>query len=82
MRQTKYREMQAIAQTIRKLVVPGIKPETLIEVVREVHPNASKKEIARAAFLTVILSAKFDSDDTQTLHDLAVGTQDDARGQD
>ncbi|TNM61561.1 hypothetical protein [Aliirhizobium smilacinae] len=65
-----------MAVTIKELVVPGMKPKELIEAVKERHPKASKKEIARAAFLTVILSAEFDPDDTQALHDLAMDTRD------
>lgn len=65
-----------MAATIKELVVPGMKPKELIEAVKERHPKASKKEIARAAFLTVILSAEFDPDDTQALHDLAMDTRD------
>jgi hypothetical protein len=40
------------------------------------HSNASKKEIARAAFLGVILSVEFSPEFTQTLHDLAMDTRD------
>ncbi len=65
-----------MAATIKELVVPGMKPKELIEAVKERHPKASKKEIARAAFLTVILSAEFDPDDTQALHDLVMDTRD------
>jgi hypothetical protein len=44
--------------------------------VRKQHPDATKKEIARAAFLSVILSAEYDPEDTQALHDLAMETRD------
>jgi len=80
MRGKKLREIEEISGTIRKLVVPGMKPKDLIDAVREKHPSASKKEIARAAFLTVILSAEFDPEDTQALHDLAVETRDELKG--
>lgn len=76
MRDKKFREIEAMAATIKELVVPGMKPKELIEAVKERHPKASKKEIARAAFLTVILSAEFDPEDTQALHDLAMDTRD------
>lgn len=78
MREKKYRGTEAIAATIRKLAVPGMKPKALIEAVREVHPKASKKDVARAAFLSVILSAEFDPEDMKALHDLAASTQDEA----
>lgn len=41
----------------------------------EKHSEASKKEIARATFLSVILSAEYDPEDTQALHDLAMETE-------
>jgi len=81
MREKKLREMQDIAATIRELAVPGMMPKALIDAVKERHPQASKKEIARAAFLTVILSAEFDPEDTQALHDLAMETRDSAQGE-
>jgi len=76
MREKKLRETEFVAETIRKLAVPGMKPKALIEAVKERHPNASKKDIARAAFLTVIMSAEYDPEDTQALHDLASGSRD------
>ena len=81
MREKKLREMQDIAATIRELAVPGMMPKALIDAVKDRHPKASKKEIARAAFLTVILSAEFDPEDTQALHDLAMETRDSAQGE-
>lgn len=77
MREKKLREIEDIASTIRELAVPGMKPKLLIESVKERNPKASRKEIARAAFLSVILSADFDPADTQALHDLAIETRDD-----
>ena len=81
MREKKFRETEAIAATIHKLAVPGMKPQALIDAVRQIHPKASKKDVARAAFLTVILSAEYDPEDTQAFHDLAVETQDEAAGE-
>ncbi|WP_426122786.1 hypothetical protein [Pararhizobium sp. PWRC1-1] len=66
-----------MAVTIRELAIPGMKPKALIDAVKERHPKATKKEIARAAFLSVIHSAEYDPDDTQALHDLALETRDD-----
>jgi len=72
----KLREIEAMAITIRELAVPGMKPKALIDAVKERHPKATKKEIARAAFLSVIHSAEYDPEDTQALHDLALDTRD------
>lgn len=74
MQEKKLREIENIAHTIKELAVPGMKPKALIDVVKSRHPAASKKEIARAAFLTVILSAEYSPEDTQALHDLAIET--------
>ena len=82
MREKKYRETELIAATIRNLAVRGMNPKALIDAVREVHPKATRKDVARAAFLTVILSAEYDPDDTQALHDLAVETQNESNGDD
>lgn len=76
MQEKKLRETEAIATTIRSLAQPGMKPKALIDAVKERHPAATKKEIARAAFLSVILSAEFAPEETQALHDLAVETRD------
>lgn len=80
MQEKKLREIEAMAVTIRELAVPGMKPKALIEAVKERHPKATKKEIARAAFLSVIHSAAYDPEDTQALHDLAVETRDNQDG--
>ncbi|MNL74063.1 hypothetical protein D3C87_1996240 [compost metagenome] len=71
MREKKRRETETISESIRELAVPGMKPKALIEAVRGRHPDASKKDIARAAFLTVILSAAHTPEDAQAFHDLA-----------
>ncbi|MEX2746314.1 hypothetical protein AB3480_35005 [Rhizobium mongolense] len=76
MRENKLRKIEEIAKTIRELAVPGMKPKALIDAAKARHPNATKKEIARAAFLSVILSAEYDPEDTQALHDIAIDTRD------
>ena len=76
MREKELREIEGIANTIRQLATPGMKPKALIDAVKERHPEATKKEIARAAFLSVILSAEYDPEDTQALHDIAMDTRD------
>jgi hypothetical protein len=76
MREKELREIEGIAATIRQLVTPGMKPKALIAAVKDRHPEATKKEIARAAFLSVILSAEYNLEDTQALHDMALDTRD------
>lgn len=76
MREKKLREIEGIADTIRELAQPGMKPKALIQAVKDRYPEATKKEIARAAFLSVIMSAEYDPEDTQALHDIAMETRD------
>ncbi|NWJ25258.1 hypothetical protein [Rhizobium sp. RM] len=76
MQNKKLREIEDIASTIRDLAVPDMKPKALIDAVKQRHPKASKKEIARAAFLSVILSAEYDPENTQALHDIAMEARD------
>ncbi|TDX76155.1 hypothetical protein EDE05_11736 [Neorhizobium sp. R1-B] len=77
MRERKMREIEKIASTIRELAQPGMKPKVLIEAVKDRHPEATRKEIARAAFLSVILSAQHSLEDLQALHDIAHDTRED-----
>ncbi|TCV68672.1 hypothetical protein [Neorhizobium sp. S3-V5DH] len=77
MRERKTREIEKIASTIRELAQPGMKPKVLIEAVKDRHPEATRKEIARAAFLSVILAAQHSPEDLQALHDIAHDTRED-----
>lgn len=76
-REKKLKDLGEIAETIRQLATPGMTPKALIQSVIDQHPEASKKEIARAALLSVILSTEFSPEETQALHDLAMDTRDD-----
>ena len=57
MREKLLRDTVKIPDTIRALAHPGMKPKELIEQVKARHPDAHRKEIARAAFLSVIMSS-------------------------
>lgn len=61
-----------LAATLRRVAAPGIKPKDLVAAVREKHPEATRKEIVRAAFYS--LSDGHDADPSQsgTLHDFAL----------
>ncbi|MBB4291493.1 flagellar biosynthesis component FlhA [Rhizobium leguminosarum] len=78
MREKRLRDLEKIAETVRSLATPGMEPKALIAAVRERHPEASKKRIAQAAFLSVILSAEHEPEEVQALHDLAMETRDDS----
>lgn len=47
MREKKLQEIEKVAETIRLLALPGMKPKALIEAVKARHPDASKKDRAR-----------------------------------
>jgi hypothetical protein len=54
----KAREMQAIGDTLLKVVTPETKPKQLVKAVQREHPKATKKDIARAAFFAVITNSE------------------------
>jgi hypothetical protein len=50
-------DLQEIARTVSRLATPGIKPKDLVAAVRKRHPDASKKQVSRAAFMAMIIAA-------------------------
>ncbi|SFO68122.1 hypothetical protein SAMN03159463_02663 [Mesorhizobium sp. NFR06] len=50
-------ELQAIGDTLMRLVTPGMTPKELVKAVRKEHPDARRKDIARAAFHAIIANA-------------------------
>ncbi|WP_287260222.1 hypothetical protein [Mesorhizobium sp.] len=50
-------EMQAIADTLMRVVTPDMTPKQLTKAAMKAHPNASKKDIACAAFFSIIATA-------------------------
>ncbi|KAB1069334.1 hypothetical protein [Methylobacterium planeticum] len=65
--------IQAIAATISSLVAPGKKPKGLIAAVREQHPDASKKDIVRAAFYALIEHKDGGTEQAKHLQEFALG---------
>lgn len=68
-------DIQAIARTVSALAAPGLKPKDLITAVREKHPDASKKEVSRAAFLAMIQAAEVDPDQAHRMQELALASR-------
>ncbi|WP_421917208.1 hypothetical protein [Mesorhizobium sp.] len=66
-------EMQAIGDTLMRLVTPDMTPKQLIKAARKFHPNASKKDIARAAFFSLIANADQDIGKARNLQAFALG---------
>ncbi|BAQ50235.1 MULTISPECIES: hypothetical protein [Methylobacterium] len=69
--------LQAIAKTVADLAAPDLKPKELIAAVRKQHPEASKKEISRGAFLAMIQAADGDPDRARRVQDMALASRGD-----
>ena len=68
-------DLQTIAKTVSALAAPGLKPKDLIAAVRKKHPDASKKEVSRAAFLAMIQAAEGDPDQAHRMQELALASR-------
>ncbi|MGF3027394.1 hypothetical protein ACQVP2_31875 [Methylobacterium aquaticum] len=69
--------LQAIAKTVANLAAPDLKPKELIAAVRKQHPDASKKEISRGAFLAMIQAADGDPDRARRVQEMALASRGD-----
>lgn len=65
-------EMQAVADTLMRVVTPDMAPKQLIKAARKEHPNSSKKDIARAAFFSIIANAEEDHGKARNLQAFAI----------
>jgi hypothetical protein len=65
-------EMQAIGDTLMRIVTPDMTPKQLIKAVRKEHPGASTKDIVRAAFFSIISHADEDLGKSKNLQALAI----------
>ncbi len=64
--------IEELSAALVKLARPGMSHKQLIEAVRREHPSASKKEIVRAAFYSLITSADGDVSKANQLQDFAL----------
>ena len=64
--------IEQIARTIADQSQPGMKPNALFKVVQKRHPKATKKEIRRAAFYSLILVAEANPEKVSELHEIAL----------
>lgn len=65
-------ELQAISDTLMRIVTSDMTPKQLIKAARKEHPNASKKDIARAAFFSIIANADQDQGKAKNLQAFAI----------
>ncbi len=69
-----------IQATLLKLARPKMSPKDLLRETRKVHPKASKKEIIRAAFASIITVVDSDIDKALLLQDFALKERSDDAG--
>jgi hypothetical protein len=65
-------ELEEIARTIARLAAPGMTPKDLLSAVRRHYPDATKKQVSRAAFMAVILTSDADPDHAAQVQALAL----------
>lgn len=68
-------EIEKIARTVGSLAGPGMKPKELLKEVRKRHPEATKKDLSRAAFMAAILAADSDPDRALSAQDAALASR-------
>ena len=64
-----------IAKSVIEVASPGMKPKELLAAVRAIYPEASKKEITRAAFYAVLEMSEDHSEKAHHIHGLATDTR-------
>jgi hypothetical protein len=62
----------AIQKTLLELAKPKMSPKELLKLTKKAHPEASKKDIVRAAFGSLIAVADSDVDKARTLQHFAI----------
>ena len=60
------------SETLVRLAQPQMSPKELLNLARKAHPDASKKEIVRAAFGTIIAVADRDPEKARLLQNFAL----------
>jgi hypothetical protein len=63
---------QSLEATLMALAKPKMSPKELLKLTRKAHPDASKKEIVRAAFRSLITAADTDAEKALLLQDFAI----------
>lgn len=65
-------QLQAIGDTLMRLVNPGMTPKELVRAVRKERPGVKKKDMARAAFHAIISNADQDPGKARNLQAFAL----------
>ena len=66
-------DFRVIADTLLDMVRPGMTPKQFLEAARAHFPEATKKDIVRAAFYFVITNADRHPQVANTLHKFGMG---------
>lgn len=64
--------IEALSATLRSLAAPGMTPKALRVALREKHPDASRKDVVRAAFYALIAAQPRDGGGLDELHSFAL----------
>jgi hypothetical protein len=64
--------IEELAETLRSVAAGGMKPKALLAAVRDKHPEATKKEVIRAAFYALTETQSSSPDHLRDLHDFAI----------
>ena len=65
-------DRENIQETLLKLARPKMSPKDLLRETRKVHPEATKKDIVRAAFASIIAVADSDVEKALALQNFAL----------
>ena len=68
----KIEPQQSLEATLLALAKPRMSPKELLKLTRKAHPDASKKDIVRAAFRSLIAVSDSDSESALILQDFAL----------
>ncbi|MCJ2054412.1 hypothetical protein [Methylobacterium sp. J-070] len=64
--------IEDLSATLRSIAAPGMTPKALRSAVREKHPEASKKDVVRAAFYALTEAQSFGGRGVDELHSFAL----------
>ena len=65
-------DLKELGETILREVRSDITPKKLMAAIRKAHPQASRKEIIRAAFYALIANAEQHPEKLEPLHKFAI----------
>lgn len=64
--------IEDLSSALVAMARPGLKPRDLIKAVLRAHPSATKKQVVRAAFHTLVSETRVDAASAAAIYDLAI----------